>query len=107
MKPNEILLRCFAERKEDYWQAFCIDLCLAVQGDSFQEVKSKLHAQVADYLQDILDGEDRPYAAQLLSRKSPLPIVAKYHLISAMNHIHRWKQKAFAFRDAMPLKLAS
>lgn len=107
MKPYEILLRCFAERKEDYWQAFCIDLCLAVQGDSLQEVKGKLHSQIADYLQDILEGEDRPYAAQLLRRKSPLPIVAKYHLISAMSHVHRWKQNAFAFRDAMPLKLAS
>lgn len=107
MKPTEILLRCFAERKEDYWQAFCIDLCLAVQGENLKEVQRKLHEQVTDYLQDILDGEDRPYAAQLLRRKSPMQIVAKYHLISAMNHIHRWKHNAFAFRDAMPLKLAS
>lgn len=105
MKPNEILLRCFAERKEGYWQAFCIDLCLAVQGDSLKEVQQKLHSQVGDYLHDILEGEDRPYAAQLLNRKAPMSIMARYYFLSAMSHFHRWKN-AFVFRDAMPLKLA-
>jgi len=105
MKPKDILLRCYAERKEGYWQAFCIDLCLAVQGDSLKEVQGKLHSQVADYLTDILEGEDRPYAAQLLSRKAPLPIMARYYFLSCLQRFHQWKN-AFAFRDAMPLKLA-
>jgi len=105
MKPNEILLRCFAERKEDYWQAFCIDLCLAVQGESLAEVKQKLHSQIGDYLQDILGGEDRAYASQLLNRKSPFSIVAKYHLYAVMGHIKRIKDRC-TFQDTMPLKLA-
>ena len=106
MKPFQILLRCYAERKEGHWQAFCIDLCLAVQGESQQEVRQKLHAQIADYLQDILGGEDLPYANQLLNRKAPFSIVAKYHLYSALGHIRRIKDRFCTFQDAMPLKLA-
>nr|WP_298117365.1 hypothetical protein [uncultured Pseudomonas sp.] len=105
MKPKDILLRCYAERKEGYWQAFCIDLCLAVQGDSLQEVQSKLHSQITDYLTDIFEGEDRPYAAQLLSRKAPAAIIARYYFLSALLRFHQWKN-ALVFRDAMPLKLA-
>lgn len=105
MKPVEILLRCYLERKEGYWQAFCIDLCLAVQGDSQEEVKRKLHAQIHDYLSDIFEGEDRPYAAQLLSRKAPLSQIAKYHYISLICQLKRFKDRC-TFQDTMPLKLA-
>lgn len=105
MKPKEILLRCYAERKEGYWQAFCIDLCLAVQGETQDEVVRKLHGQVRDYLWDIFEGEDAPYAAQLLSRKAPLSQIAKYHYIELLCHIKRIKD-CFTFQDTMPLKLA-
>jgi hypothetical protein len=105
MKPRQILLRCFAERKDGYWQAFCVDLCLAVQGDSAAEVKKKLHAQITDYLRDILGGEDQPYAGQLLRRKSPPSIMARYYLLAAAAQLHRWKD-FLVFRDTMPLKLA-
>ncbi|MCG6540206.1 hypothetical protein MCB86_08975 [Pseudomonas sp. KSR10] len=105
MKPDNILLRCFAERKEGYWQAFCIDLNLAVQGDSRDEVTRKLHAHVYDYLKDIFEGEDRPFAAQLLTRKAPISLRARYYLIAALCHFHRIKDRC-TFQDAMPLKLA-
>lgn len=105
MKPKEILLRCYAERKEGYWQAFCIDLCLAVQGDSCEEVTRKLHEQIRDYLSDIVDGEDQPYAAQLLTRKAPLSQIAKYHYIACLCQIKRIKD-CFTFQDMLPLKLA-
>ena len=44
--PNEtkqLLLRCYAERVGDQWQAFCLDLSLAAQGDTFMEVKDNSH----------------------------------------------------------------
>lgn len=105
MKPFEILLRCYIERKEGYWQAFCIDLCLAVQGDSQAEVRRKLHEQIHDYLSDIIEGEDQPYAAQLLKRKAPLSQIARYHYISFMCLVKRFKDSC-TFKDTMPLKLA-
>jgi len=76
---HEVLLRCYAERIELCWQAFCIDLCLAVQGESLDEVQKKLHEQVQDYLLDIFEGDDQPFAEQLLRRKAPRSQMAKYH----------------------------
>lgn len=105
MRGNEIILRCFAEQKDGYWQAFCIDLCLGVQGESEAEVKQKLEAQAYEYLKDIFEGEDRPYAKQLLSRKAPASIRAKYHFYAFMGHIHALKNR-FAFDALMPFKMA-
>jgi hypothetical protein len=105
MRPNEILLRCYIEKKEGVWQAFCIDLCLAVQGESTEEVKRKLHDQIHSYLVDIFEGEDRPYAAQLLSRKAPISQRLRYHYLRLYAHVSGIKNR-FAFKDAMPLKLA-
>lgn len=105
MKPIEILLRCYIERKDGIWQAFCIDLCLAVQGDSLADVKRKLHEQIHSYLVDIFEGEDRPYAAQLLNRKAPFSQIARYHYLNLLCQIRRFKDRC-TFKDAMPLKLA-
>jgi hypothetical protein len=105
MKPNEILLRCYIERKEGSWQAFCIDLCLAAQGESEAEVKRKLHEQIYSYLVDIFEGEDQPYAAQLLNRKAPFSQIAKYHSIKFLCQLKRFKDRC-TFQDTMPLKLA-
>ena len=105
MKPKQMLLRCYAERKDGYWQAFCVDLCLAVQGDSLREVKQKLHEQTSDYLREIFDGEDRPYADQLLRRPAPFSIMARYYVLVAAAHLHRLKG-SLVFSDTMPLKLA-
>ncbi len=105
MNPNEILLRCYLEKKDGYWQAFCIDLCLAVQGDSQAEVRRKLHEQVYDYLSDIFEGEDQPYAAQLLKRKAPLSQQIKYHYYKLIGHWNGFKNR-ITFQDALPLKLA-
>lgn len=109
MKPNEILLRCYMEKKDGCWQAFCIDLCLAVQGDSSAEVKAKLHEQIYDYLVDIFNGEDRPYAAQLLNRKAPMSQRMKYHSYKLLGELMgRWNgfKNSLTFQDTLPVKLA-
>ena len=67
MKANELILRCYGEKIGDTWQAFCIDLNLAAQGDSFPEVKAKLNQQIYSYVYDALVGEDKEYADQLLN----------------------------------------
>ena len=68
-------------------------------------LRRKLHEQVYDYLVDIFEGEDRPYAAQLLNRKAPLSQRLRYHWLRLASHINGFKNR-FAFEDAMPLKLA-
>ncbi len=106
LKPGQMVLRCFAEQKGTVWQAFCLDLNLAVQGDSRHKVKMKLQSQIAEYLHDALAGEDRQYADQLLTRRAPYGLWGKYYLlktvpkvISAHNGIREF------FNEIMPLTI--
>jgi predicted RNase H-like HicB family nuclease len=66
------LLRCHAEQSGDGWEATCLDLDIAVQGDSFEEVYAALQEAIALYLETVADlpQEDR---RRLLNRPAPLP----------------------------------
>jgi hypothetical protein len=64
-------LLCYAEGHGEAWEAFCLDLDLAVQGRSFEEVYRSLNAVIRDYVEAALK-EDRATAKQLLNRKAPL-----------------------------------
>jgi len=85
MKPSNLLLRCYAEQKDGYWQALCLDLCLAAQGDSYDEVHDKLKAMICEYVSDAVEGEDREHAAELLSRRAPLRYWLKYYTIRLLH----------------------
>jgi len=105
MKPINLVLRCYGEQKAGGWQAFCIDLNLAVQGKSAEEVKRKLIEQIESYLYDALVGEDREYASQLLSRKAPLHFRVKYHFYKLLCKIDGAKENICQILDfPMPLK---
>ena len=88
MKPDQLLLRCYAEQKQGHWQAFCLDLGLAAQGESEAEACGRLNAMMREYLYDALAGEDRQYAEYFLTRKAPFFQWLKYYLYSAMEALH-------------------
>lgn len=103
MKPKDLLLRCYANKEGDQWQAFCIDLCLAAQGDSLSEVKDKINIMVYEYVTEALE-EDREYADQLLQRKAPLKQCATYHYYKYMHLIGALKNDLHnLFKTVMPL----
>lgn len=104
MKPNDLVLRCYAEKEHDVWIAVCLDFCLAAQGDSFVEVKTKLEAQIADYVHDALVGDDKAFAHQLLTRKAPLQFWARYYWLKLKTSLFH-TTGAF-FDEVMPLKPA-
>lgn len=80
VKPQKLVLRCYAEKKGNQWQAFCLEFDLAVQSDSFASAKKKLEQQIKSYVYDALVGEDKEFAYQLLNRKAPLSMYARFHL---------------------------
>jgi predicted RNase H-like HicB family nuclease len=65
-------LLCFAEGKEGDWEAICLDLDIAVQGSSYEEVSELLNSAIATYFEDAL-AEDAETRKRLLSRKAPFP----------------------------------
>ncbi|MDN5751784.1 MAG: hypothetical protein L0H15_00695 [Nitrosospira sp.] len=104
MKSADLLLRCYANRKDGQWQAFCIDFSLAAQGDSFPDVRTKLETMIAEYIYDALAGEDREYADQLLHRKAPLRQIATYYYYALMYKIGAFGDGLHQlFKPAVPL----
>ena len=98
------MLRCYANKRGDQWQAICIDLCLAVQGDSFQEARQKLESMMLEYVYDALAGEDREFADQLLNRKAPFSQVATYYGIKLLHFFGFCRDGLHKlFKEPMPL----
>jgi predicted RNase H-like HicB family nuclease len=75
-------LRCYAEGRDGDWEAICLDLDIAVQGGSFEEVFTSLQGAVSLYLQSVTDlpPEERRV---LLHRPAPLPVRLRF-LIHAL-----------------------
>lgn len=73
MKP----LLCFAHGQGDEWEAICLDLDLAVQGRSYEEVYEGLNRAVGTYIQDALK-EKPDVTRKLLRRKAPWHVRAGY-----------------------------
>ena len=107
IKPQNLVLSCYAEQKGPVWQAFCLDFNLAAQGGTISEVKAKLHSQISEYIYDALEGEDRAYAHQLLRRRAPLRFWTKYYLFKTAYHLqlaHNGIREFF--NEVMPLTVA-
>lgn len=69
MVPKQVL--CFAHGRKGDWEAICVDFDIAVQGQSFDDVRNRLEAAVCEYVEDALR-EDPVTRERLLSRKAPL-----------------------------------
>jgi hypothetical protein len=66
-------LHCIATGHDDRWEAFGLDLDLAVQGSSFDEVRGFLDKAIHMYIGRAME-EPEPTRTQLLSRKAPLSV---------------------------------
>jgi predicted RNase H-like HicB family nuclease len=70
-------LHCYAEGREGDWEAICLDLDIAVQGSSFEEVFTSLQEAISLYLESVTDlpPEER---RDLLRRPAPLPVRLRF-----------------------------
>lgn len=66
-----MLIRCYAEGTARCWEAICLDLDIAVQGQSFEEVYRLLGEAIEQYVAYV---NDLPEAERerMMSRKAPL-----------------------------------
>lgn len=107
ISPVSLILHCYAEKRDDQWQAFCLDLTLAVQGSSAEEVKRKLKHVIVDYVKDALS-HDKAHADVLLSRRAPFSYWAKYYwyaFLYRLGSIHRECRQLF--KEPLPLHINS
>jgi hypothetical protein len=69
LRPEELVVRCMSWKEDGLWVAACIDLTLAAQGDTLEQARAKLQAQIVSYLREALT-IDSEHAQALLSRKA-------------------------------------
>jgi predicted RNase H-like HicB family nuclease len=83
-------LHCYAEGQDGDWEAICLDLDIAVQGRTFEEVFGSLREAIKLYLDSVssLPADER---RSLLQR--PAPIVVRLKFLA-----HAWRG-LFANRD--------
>ncbi|HUJ03158.1 MAG TPA: hypothetical protein VLW75_05950 [Rhizomicrobium sp.] len=62
--------RCIAEGRDGDWEAVCLDLDIAVQGVSFDEVRGLLDDAIHTYIEDA-SKEDADTRERLLRRQMP------------------------------------
>ncbi len=95
MASHMLVLRGYAELVDQQWQAFCIDLNLAAQGDSLAEVKAKLQSMVDSYIALAMEQNDSAHQRDMLFRPAPLSLRLRYwyirfaSLIGDAMHDHR------------------
>ncbi|HEX9767647.1 MAG TPA: hypothetical protein VGA50_00620 [Kiloniellales bacterium] len=65
------VLRCYAEGHDGDWEALCLDLDIAVQGSSFEEVFNGLNEAIHVYIESALELSSSD-ARRLLNRPAPL-----------------------------------
>lgn len=101
-KSGEVVLRCYAvEREPGLFVAVCLDLCLAAQGESIDEARSKLHDQVVGYLHDA--AEEKNFER----RHAPAQYWLEYYLLKARREFSGAARRANGigklFKETMPL----
>jgi predicted RNase H-like HicB family nuclease len=77
VKLSTRTLHCYAEGRDGDWEAICLDLDIAVQGASFEDVFASLQEAISLYLESVTDlaPEERP---PLLRRPAPFPVRLKF-----------------------------
>ena len=83
---RHIILRCTAEGRGDKWEAICLDLDLAVQGRSFEEVYKGLNEMIFSYLETVstYPPADR---ARLLNRRAPFALRLKHTVMYLLAYL--------------------
>lgn len=67
------ILHCYETGRDGDWEGICLDLDIAVQGSSFEDVARSLRDAVSLYLQSVSSLPDEQQA-HLLHRPAPLAV---------------------------------
>jgi len=77
---------CYVRGQADSWEAICVDLDIAVQGRSEDEVRELMLEAVRSYVEDAKT-EAPDVAEQLLSRRAPWHVRGRLALEAAFHQV--------------------
>ena len=102
---SNLVLRCYGHKtKADKWYGVCIDLNIAAEASTPDQLKKKLNDQINSYIDAVLDTDDHDSIPELLSRKAPIQDRLKYHSIKSVISIRKLKDKLI-FKELIPFHL--
>jgi len=94
----------FARGRQGDWEAICINLDIAVQGQSFGEVQDALRAAVADYLPAVEEEPKETDREALRTRTAPISVVALWILrVTVSTWRHRRGSGAAVWAATFPI----
>lgn len=71
------VLRCYAEGNNSGWEAFCLELDIAIQADTLKDAMDDLHGAIAIHLESVMDLPEAE-REHLLYRPAPLTMRLKF-----------------------------
>ena len=82
-------VRFFAEKVGSQWQAFCIDMNLAVQADTLPEAQKKIIAMIDSYVELAKEQNDPQHQRDMMFRPAPLSIQLRYWYVWLRCHLDK------------------
>jgi hypothetical protein len=105
-KPEELILRCYGCKTGDKpFVGVCIDLNIAVQAESQAELRQKMNNAIVDYIDTVLDTEDKSSIPSLIYRRAPMRDFLIYYLIKIVVYVRQFPSN-FIFKEYIPFHLS-
>ena len=102
---SNLVLRCYGHTiNTGKWYGVCVDLNIAAEAESVDQLKKKLFKQILSYVEAVLDTDDHGSIPDLFERKAPLSDWIKYYFIKSIISIGELKNK-LVFKEFIPVHL--
>lgn len=106
IRPGDLVLKCYGYKfKNGPYTGVCIDLNIAVQADSQDELKKKMNDAIIGYFETVLDTDDKQSIPNLIYRRAPIQDRYSYYLIKFIVFIRQFPNN-FIFKEYIPFHLA-
>lgn len=102
---SDLVLRCYGRKiDEDKWYGVCLNLNLATEAPSRQELVQKMSEVIKSYLYTVLDTEDIGSIPDLLTRRASISDWATYYGIAFLLYVTHLPT-LFKFKQSIPFHL--
>ena len=105
MQPSNLILRCYGYQTNGIWSALCLDFNIAVEADTPEQLKIKMHDMIESYVETVLDTDDNASVATLMMRKAPLKDWIIYYALCVVSGLKHLPGKML-FKQIIPFHLA-
>ena len=99
MRTYPTVLRCYARPEGDHYIGHCLELDLAVQGNSLLAVRRKMEECLQSYLESL----DPKNVRDLFPRRAPLVVWLDYYrvlfLVKSHRFLHRLGENVQVFQE--------